>query len=124
MSIRTILPIAAVTALALVPAAALANLEVHANGFHRVVVGSMQNGNCEVHRMDDGRIVRCPDGSRGTLTLYQHALGEPMCQVDFWYDTSSGPRPWHITVSHQNSEGGCTTTWQNNTTLNVDLSSI
>jgi len=83
----------------------------------------MQNGMCHVHRAGDGRMVRCPDGSRGTLTFYQHTLGTPACEVDFWYDNTSGSRPWHIQLSHQNAaDGTCTTQWQGANTLNVSLS--
>ncbi len=122
MSIRTILPIAAVTALALVPSVAFADLQVNANDFHRIVVGSMQNGMCHVHRAGDGRMARCPDGSRGTLTFYQHTLGMPACEVDFWYQ-AGGSRPWHIQLSHQNAANGtCTTQWQGANTLTVTLS--
>lgn len=121
MSIRTIILAAAVPVLACVPAVALADLQVNANGFHRVVVGSMQNGNCHVHRADGGRTVRCPDGTRGTLTLYQHHDSAPACEIDFWYQNGAG-RPWHIQLSHQNAaSGNCTTQWQNDSTLNVSL---
>jgi hypothetical protein len=122
MSIRTILPIAAVTALALMPSVALAYFEVNANGFHRVVVGSIQNGSCEVHRMTDGRLIRCSDGAHGTLTLYQDADGTPACEVDFWYQSGSSGRPWHIELSHQNSSQTCATQWQGSNTLNVNAS--
>jgi hypothetical protein len=123
MSIRTILPAAAAIALALMPSVALAYLEVNANGFHRVVLGSLQNGPCDLARISGGRMVRCPDGSRGTLTLYQHTYGMPVCQIDFWYDSAHGPRPWHIQLSHESTDNGtCTTQWQDNQTLNVSVS--
>jgi hypothetical protein len=123
MSIRTILPAAAAVALALMPAMALAQLQVNANGFERVVVGSMQNGSCDALEVSSGTLLRCPDGSRGTLTLFRHEDDAPACEVDFWYDSAHGSRPWHIQLSHQSGTNGtCATQWQGATTLNVSAS--
>jgi hypothetical protein len=123
MSIRTILAGVAAAALALMPSVALAYLEVDANGFHRIVVGSLQNGPCNLARVTGGRMVRCPDGSRGTLTFYRHTLGMPVCQLDFWYQAGAAKR-WHISLSHQSADnGGCTTQWQGPQTLNVNPAS-
>lgn len=123
MTTRSILIAAAVAAISAAPAAALADLQVTANGFHRVVVDAGQTGSCHVHRMDNdnGTTIRCPDGSKGTMVLYQHSKESSACEVDFW-SQSNGANPWRVQLSHQNSTvGTCTTHWDNPTTLEVNL---
>lgn len=108
MSIRTIIPMAAVAALALAPAAALADLQVSANGFYRVVASSTQGDTCHVHRMTGGRSIDCPDGSRGTLLFYVHHGDEsPVCEVDFWFGgNGSGAQHWSARIARQSGNAG------------------
>src|SRR5690242_8464090 len=84
MSIRTILSIAVTLAFVSLPAIALADLHVDAPGFHRVVTDTSQGESCQVHRTDDGTTIRCPDGSKGTMTLYRNRGEDAACELDFW----------------------------------------
>lgn len=119
MSIRTILSSAAILGLASLPAAALADLHVDAAGFHRVVAGSSQGGSCHVHRTDDGTNVRCPDGSKGTLTLYRSHGEDAACELDFWTQTN-GNTHWRAQLSHQNGAvGTCTLHWNGPDSLQI-----
>jgi hypothetical protein len=123
MSIRTILPMAAVAALALAPAAALADLQVNAAGFDRVIASSTQGDTCEVDQITGGTSIDCPDGSRGTILLYRHYGESPVCEVDFWYGgNGSGAQRWSARVARRNgTNGNCALTRQNANTLQVTL---
>ena len=123
MSIRKLAAFAAVTAFAAAPAAALADLHVNAPGFHRVVIsGAAGTHGCHVHRDDLGAAVTCPDNARGTMTLYTDSEGgTPVCEVDFWPQTTTG-KPWRAILSHQDStNGSCSMTWQTGRTLLISL---
>lgn len=123
MSIRTILPLAAVAALALAPVAALADFQVNANGFERVIASSTQGDTCEVEQLTGGTSIDCPDGSRGTILFYRHDGESPVCEVDFWYGgNGSGAQRWSARVARQNSTfGSCTLSRQNGNTVQVSL---
>ena len=123
MSIRTILPTAAIAALAFTPAIALADLQVTANGFDRVITSSTQGDTCEVERQTGGTSIDCPDGSRGTMLFYRHADESPVCEVDFWFGgNGSGAQRWSARVARQNGTyGTCALNRQNDTTLQVTL---
>ncbi len=121
MTTRSIVAVAAILTMAAAPLAARADLQVTANGFHRVVADAGQTGSCHVHRIDNGTTIRCPDGSKGTMVLYRHRSESAACEVDFW-SQSGGGSPWRVQLSHQNSAiGTCTTRWDNPTTLEVNL---
>ena len=125
MKIRSILAGAAVAAAAFVPAAALADLQVNANGFERVVATSTQGDSCEVERQraGDGTSVDCPDGARGTLLLYRTADEAAVCEVDFWYaGNGSGTPKWRAQISHANGANGtCALHWNDPATLNLTV---
>lgn len=125
MSIRTILSAAALLAFAGLPAVALADLNVDADGFHRVVTESTQGATCHVHRSSDGTSVRCPDGSKGTMTLYRSRGEDAACELDFWTQANgNGPNQWHATLSHQNAANGtCALHWSGTDSLQVTLNS-
>ena len=125
MKIPAILAGAAVAAAAFVPAAALADLQVNANGFERVVATSTQGDSCEVERqrVAGGMSVSCPDGSRGTLVLYRTADEAAVCEVDFWYaGNGSGVQRWRAQISHANAANGtCSLHWNDPATLNLTV---
>jgi hypothetical protein len=123
MKIPAILAAAAVAAAAFVPAAALADLQVNANGFYRVVESSTQGDSCEVEHAPGGMSVSCPDGSRGTLVLYRSVDEAAVCEVDFWYaGNGSGMQRWRAQISHANpANGTCTLHWNDPTTLNLTV---
>lgn len=121
MNIRTLLPAAAILSAAFLPGAALADLQVNANGFDRVIASSTQGDSCEVERLSGVLTVTCPNGSRGTLLLYRQSDETPVCQVDFWYGgNGSGAQTWRAQLAHTNAASGtCTLHWNNATTLNL-----
>ncbi|HEV3153149.1 MAG TPA: hypothetical protein VGZ02_05050 [Candidatus Baltobacteraceae bacterium] len=122
MKIHVLLAAAAAGSLAALPAIALADLHVNAIGFHRVVTETNQSPACHVHRVDDGTMVRCADGSKGTMTLYRRSSETPVCELDFWPQSNNAAQRWRVQVSHQDSTyGTCTTQWQGADTLNVTL---
>lgn len=123
MSIRTILPTAAVAALALAPAAALADLQVNANGFDRVMTSSTQGDTCEVEQQAGGTSIDCPDGSRGTILFYRHYGETPVCEVDFWYGgNGTGSQHWSARVARQiGTNGSCMLSRRNESTVQVTL---
>ena len=123
MNLSKILTAVAVFSFAALPAAALAEFQVNATGFHRIVADSSQGGSCRVRRNDAGTLVRCPNGSRGTMTVYQYRSGPSVCELDFWYQTNPvGAGRWRVQVSHQNtSVGTCSTHWDNPNTIDLSL---
>jgi len=125
MSIRTILSIAVTLAFASLPATALADLHVDAAGFHRVVTDVSQGDACRVHRTDDGTTIRCPDGSKGTMTLYRNRGEDAACELDFWTQANSkgNGNHWRAQLSHQNSANGtCTLHWNGMDSLQITIS--
>lgn len=123
MSIRTILPVAAVAAIAFAPAIARADLQVNANGFDRIVTSSSQGGTCEVQQLTGGTNIDCPDGSRGTMLFYRHDDESPVCELDFWYGMgNSGAQQWRALIERQNGTyGACTLHWQYANVLQIML---
>lgn len=107
---------AAIAALAVAPALAQGPLQVNLNGFQRAIPYVTGGGdNCEVlPPYGASTSVSCPDGSKGTITLYGQSEDTPVCEVDFW---TQGGR-WHAIVSHQNG-GSCALKWGNGGNLNV-----
>lgn len=118
MGIRKLLPAAAViAAFAGAPAWAQSPLQVNLNGFMRAVPYSTAGDTCEVLPIHAApTTVTCPDGSRGTLTLYGQSEDAPVCEVDFWYQ---GAR-WHAIVARQNG-GTCALRFTDASTLSVML---
>lgn len=84
-----------------------------------------KGGSCNVHRMGDTTLVRCPNGLKGTLTVYRNRGESAACEVDFWYQGSAaGNGPWRAQLSHQNaSSGTCTTHWTDPSTLQLTIQS-
>jgi hypothetical protein len=120
MSIRSLLPICAMAAAMLVPAAALAQpFQINVNGAQRVIPYSTSGDNCDVLPYGGTpTAVTCPDGSRGTITVYGQSPDSPACEVDFWYEAGR----WHAILSHENSANGtCAMNWNGATTLNISL---
>jgi hypothetical protein len=120
MSIRSLLPICAMAAAMLVPAAALAQpFQINVNGAKRVIPYSTSGDNCDVLPYGGTpTAVTCPDGSRGTITVYGQSPDSPACEVDFWYEAGR----WHAILSHENSANGtCAMNWNGATTLNISL---
>ena len=117
MKIRTSLPAALVMAVfAAAPALAQGPLQITLSGFQRAIPYVTGGGdNCDVLPPSGATTtVNCPDGSKGTVTLYGQSEDSPVCEVDFW---TQGGR-WHAIVSHQNG-GTCALKWAGGTTLNV-----
>jgi|GEM_PF-4795420 len=109
--------------LAMLPAVALASLEVDTNGFARVVTEATQGDSCHVHGPPGAKTVRCPDGSSGTMTLYRNFGESPVCELDFWYaGNGSGAQRWHAHVSHPNGTyGTCMLHWKSSNALQLNL---
>lgn len=107
----------------LTPAIALADLQVNANGFDRVVASSTQGDTCEVEQLTGGTNIDCPDGSRGTMLFYRHDGEPPICEVDFWFGgNGSGAQRWSARIARQNATNGtCALNRQNGNTLQVTL---
>jgi hypothetical protein len=123
MNTRTLLVAAAVAGMAAIPLSASSavppDLQVQANGFNRIVVGSLKGGQCHVHRMSGAMSADCSGGSSGTLTLYTDEDGSPVCEVDFWYQyNGQGAPKWRAQLAHQNS-GSCAMQWVNANSLNI-----
>jgi hypothetical protein len=112
---RFLAAVAAIIALPVAPALAQGPLHVNLSGFQRAVPYVTSGGdNCEVlPPYGASTTVNCPDGSKGTITLYGQSEDTPVCEVDFW---TQGGR-WHATLAHQNG-GSCALNW-NNGSLNV-----
>lgn len=121
MTIRSLFLAGAALGLAFAPVAALADLQITADGFHRVVATSTQGDTCSVQRITNGRAVTCPDGSRGTLLIYQHRGDQsPVCEVDFWYaGNGSGAQRWRAQVSHANGAAACAVHWNGTNALTI-----
>lgn len=104
----------------LVPAAALAQpFQVNVNGAQRVISYSTSGDNCSVlPYRGTPTSVTCPDGSRGTITLYGTSEDSAACEVDFWFDANR----WHAILAHQNNANGtCAMHWGTDGTLNVSI---
>ena len=120
MNTRILLSAAFGAAFAALPAVALADLNVTANGFHRVVAEAANGDSCEVYRNGPNVVVRCPDGSKGTLTMYRHTSEGAACELDFW---AQGNGKWRAQLSHVNTANGtCTVKWDNGTTVEINTS--
>jgi hypothetical protein len=116
---KQLLAIATLCALASIPAMASAPLKVNANGFHRVVVDTGTTPSCNNHRTGSGRLVICPQSSRGTMTLYRHTSEGALCEIDFW-PQSDAAHPWRAVLSHPNTGNGtCSLHWRDRSTIDV-----
>ena len=103
----------------LVPATALAQpLQINLNGAQRAVP-STAGTNCDVLPYRGApTALTCPDGSRGTITLYGQNEDTAVCEVDFWFQSNR----WHAILSHQNSAGGtCAMQWTDSATLQLSV---
>ena len=97
--------------------AAVAALQVNLSGFQRAVPYATAGDTCEVLPVHAApTTVNCPDGSRGTLTLYGSSEDAPVCEVDYWFEGSR----WHAIVA-QKSGGTCVMRFADASTLNVTL---
>jgi hypothetical protein len=105
---KLLIAAAASAALVCVPlVAAAAPLQINVAGFERIVPYATTGDTCDVLPIHgDPTAVNCPDGSRGTLTLYTNAEDTPVCEVDYWYQ---GNR-WHAITAKQNG-GTCAIRW-------------
>jgi hypothetical protein len=121
MTLRTILSAGLASALVLLPVTALADLQVNASGFARIVASSTQGDSCEVQQSPGGTAATCPNGSRGTIVLYRERGAPPVCELDFWYaGNGSGMERWRAQLSHQNTDrGGCVMHWDGSNALTV-----
>lgn len=103
----------------LAPVTALAQpLQINLNGAQRAI-SSTAGENCEVvPYRGTPTSVTCPDGSRGTITLYGQSPDSPACELDFWFQSNR----WHAILSHQNSANGtCAMHWNDSATLQLSL---
>lgn len=114
---------AAIAAFASAPALALADLQVNANGFDRVVASASHGATCDVEQLTGGTSIDCPDGSRGTLLFYRHDDETPVCEIDFWYGMGdSGAQQWRAQTPQQNGTyGTCALRWPYANVLQVTL---
>jgi hypothetical protein len=104
----------------LLPIASLAqSFQINVNGAQRIIPSSTAGDNCTVMPYSGTpTALTCPDGSRGTITLYGTSIDSPACEVDFWFDAGR----WHAILSHQNNaNGSCAINWNGSSTLNVSL---
>lgn len=124
MNIRLLLAAgAAATVLAFAPAIALADLQVNAAGFDRVLTSSTQGATCEVEQLTAGTNIDCPDGSRGTMLFYRSGGRMPVCELDFWFGgNGSGRQRWSARVARQNGTNGtCALRRQSGNALQITL---
>ncbi|HET9097389.1 MAG TPA: hypothetical protein VFN37_12055 [Candidatus Baltobacteraceae bacterium] len=114
---------AAIAVLALAPAIALADLQVRANGFDRVVTSSTQGDTCEVEQLTGGTSIDCPDGSRGTMLFYRLDGESPVCELDFWFGgNGSGAQRWSAQIVRQNGMiGTCALDRQSANAMRITL---
>lgn len=103
----------------LVPLSALAQpLQINLTGAERAVA-STSGENCEVVPYRGApTTVTCPDGSRGTITLYGQNEDSAACELDFWFQSNR----WHAILSHQNSgTAPCAMRWNDSATLQLSI---